>query len=92
MRRIYPEWHSGKPGTSSATATRSSTSSSPTPQDTLNQAVRKKLYYKAEDILMADAPLAMLAHMKVFKILHKRVQGFQYIPVDLLNLHSVWLS
>jgi hypothetical protein len=28
----------------------------------------------------------------VFKILHKRVQGFQYIPVDLLNLHSVWLS
>ena len=29
---------------------------------------------------------------KVFKILNKRVQGFQYIPVDLLNLHSVWLA
>ena len=41
---------------------------------------------------MADAPLAVLAHMKVFKILSKRVQGFQYIPVDLLNLHSVWLA
>ena len=89
---IYPEWHSGKPWNFVGYSNKEFDTLVSDAQDTLNQAVRKKLYYKAEDILMADAPLAMLAHMKVFKILHKRVQGFQYIPVDLLNLHSVWLS
>ena len=89
---LYPEWHSGQSwdfvGYNSPEFDKLVSDA----EDTLNQAVRKKLYYKAEDILMADAPLAVLAHMKVFKILHKRVQGFQYIPVDLLNLHAVWLS
>jgi len=89
---IYPEWHSGKPWNFVGYNSPEFDKLVSDAQDTLNQAVRKKLYYKAEDILMADAPLAVLAHMKVFKILHKRVQGFQYIPVDLLNLHSVWLS
>ncbi len=89
---LYPEWHSGKPWNFVGYNSPEFDKLVSDAQDTLNQAVRKKLYYKAEDILMADAPLAVLAHMKVFKILHKRVQGFQYIPVDLLNLHSVWLS
>jgi peptide/nickel transport system substrate-binding protein len=89
---LYPEWHSGQSwdfvGYNSPEFDKLVSDA----EDTLDQAVRKKLYYKAEDILMADAPLAVLTHMKVFKILSKRVQGFQYIPVDLLNLHSVWLS
>lgn len=89
---IYPEWHSGKPWNFVGYSNPEFDKFVSDAQDTLNQATRKKLYDKAEDIIMADAPLAMLAHMKVFKILHKRVQGFQYIPVDLLNLHSVWLS
>jgi peptide/nickel transport system substrate-binding protein len=89
---LYPEWHSGKPWNFVGYNSPEFDKLVSDAQDTLNQSVRKKLYYKAEDILMADAPLAVLAHMKVFKILHKRVQGFQYIPVDLLNLHSVWLS
>lgn len=89
---IYPEWHSGKPWNFVGYSNSEFDKLISDAQDTLEQAVRKKLYYKAEDILMADAPLAVLAHMKVFKILHKRVQGFQYIPVDLLNLHSIWLS
>lgn len=89
---LYPEWHSGKPWNFVGYNSPEFDKLVSDAQDTLNQATRKKLYDKAEDILMADAPLAMLAHMKVFKVLHKRVQGFQYIPVDLLNLHSVWLA
>ena len=89
---LYPEWHSGQSWDFVGYNNPEFDKLVSDAEDTLNQAVRKKLYYKAEDILMADAPLAILAHMKVFKILHKRVQGFQYIPVDLLNLHSVWLS
>jgi peptide/nickel transport system substrate-binding protein len=89
---LYPEWHSGQSWDFVGYNNPKFDKLVSDAEDTLNQAVRKKLYYKAEDILMADAPLAVLAHMKVFKILHKRVQGFQYIPVDLLNLHSVWLS
>jgi peptide/nickel transport system substrate-binding protein len=89
---LYPEWHSGQSWDFVGYNNPEFDKLVSDAEDTLNQAVRKKLYYKAEDILMADAPLAVLAHMKVFKILHKRVQGFQYIPVDLLNLHSVWLS
>ena len=89
---IYPEWHSGKPWNFVGYSNTEFDKLLSEAQDTLNQATRKKLYDKAEDLLMADAPLAVLAHMKVFKILSKRVQGFQYIPVDLLNLHSVWLA
>ncbi|WP_310447443.1 ABC transporter substrate-binding protein [Thiobacillus sp.] len=89
---IYPEWHSGKPWNFVGYSNKEFDKLLSEAQDTLNQATRKKLYDRAEDLLMADAPLAVLAHMKVFKILSKRVQGFQYIPVDLLNLHSVWLS
>lgn len=89
---LYPEWHSGQSWDFVGYNNPEFDKLVSDAEDTLNQAVRKKLYYKAEDILMADAPLAVLAHMKVFKILHKRVQGFQYIPVDLLNLHSVWLT
>lgn len=89
---LYPEWHSGKPWNFVGYKGEAFDQLIGEAQDTLDEAKRKKLYDKAEDLLMADAPLAVLAHMKVFKILNQRVQGFQYIPVDLLNLHTVWLS
>ena len=60
--------------------------------DTLDTKRRIVLYNRAVDVLLEDAPLAMLAHMKVFKAFTKRVRGFQYIPVDLLNLHTVSLG
>jgi len=54
---------------------------------------RKKLYYAAEDIMLQqDAPIALLAHTKVFKIFNKRVEGFKYVPVDLMNMHTVSLK
>ncbi|MCH6587105.1 MAG: hypothetical protein IH805_02150 [Proteobacteria bacterium] len=55
----------------------------------LDPAKRRDLYWRAEDILMDEAPFAVLAHRKVFKIFHKRVKNFTYIPADLLNLHEV---
>ena len=61
--------------------------------ESVNQAERKKLYYAAEDIfLQKDAPVALLAHTKVYKILNKRVEGFKYVPVDLMNMHTVSLK
>ncbi|NTF33453.1 ABC transporter substrate-binding protein [Rhizobium skierniewicense] len=50
---------------------------------------RAELYRKAEDILMSEAPIAMLAHMPIYKVFSKKVQGFNYIPCDLVNLHGV---
>lgn len=56
-------------------------------------AERKKLYYAAEDMMLQqDAPMALLAHTKVFKIFNKRVEGFKYVPVDLMNMHTVSLK
>jgi peptide/nickel transport system substrate-binding protein len=43
-------------------------------------------------MLQQDAPIALLAHTKVYKIFNKRVQGFRYVPVDLMNMHSVSLA
>ncbi len=60
--------------------------------DTLDTKRRIVLYNRAVDVLLDDAPLAMLAHRKVFKAFTRRVRGFQYIPVDLLNLHTVSLG
>ena len=53
---------------------------------------RAALYHKAEDILMDEAPIAMLAHMPIYKVFSKKVQGFEYIPCDLINLHGVSMS
>jgi peptide/nickel transport system substrate-binding protein len=61
--------------------------------ESVNQAERKKLYYAAEDLMMQkDAPIAVLAHTKVYKIFNKRVEGFKYVPVDLMNMHTVSLK
>lgn len=61
-------------------------------QVVLETAERRALYHQAEDILMAEAPIAMMAHMPVYKVLSDNVQGFNYIPADLMNLHSVSLG
>ncbi|HZY19776.1 MAG TPA: ABC transporter substrate-binding protein [Ramlibacter sp.] len=89
---ITPEWSTGKPwnfvGYSNPVFDKAAAAAA----ETTDVAVRRKLYLEAEDTLMADAPLAVLAHMKVFKIMSRKVQGFEYIPADLLNLHTVSLA
>lgn len=89
---ITPEWSTGRPwnfvGYSNPVFDKAVAAAS----ETVDVAARRKLYIEAEDALMADAPLAVLAHMKVFKIMSKKVQGFEYLPADLLNLHTVSLA
>jgi peptide/nickel transport system substrate-binding protein len=53
---------------------------------------RRELYYKAEDVLMDEAPIAITSHMPVYKVLSKKISGFEYIPADSLNLHTVSLG
>lgn len=53
---------------------------------------RRELYHKAEDLLMDEAPIAIMAHMPIYKVFSDKVQGFQYIPADLVNLHTVSLA
>ncbi|MDX3926134.1 MAG: ABC transporter substrate-binding protein [Shinella sp.] len=61
-------------------------------QTIIDVPTRAALYHKAEDILMDEAPIAMLAHMPVYKVFSKKVQGFNYIPCDLVDLHGVSLA
>ncbi|WP_299841576.1 ABC transporter substrate-binding protein [uncultured Jannaschia sp.] len=61
-------------------------------QVTLETEERRRLYYAAEDLLMDEAPIGIMAHMPIYKVFSTKVQGFQYIPADLVNLHSVSLA
>lgn len=61
-------------------------------QKILDTPARSKLYNQAEDILMDEAPIAMLAHMPIYKVFSNKVQGFEYVPCDLVNLHTVSLT
>ena len=89
---ITPEWSTGKPWNFVGYSNPAFDKAAAAASEIMDTAVRRKLYLEAEDVLMADAPLAVLAHMKVFKIMSKKVQGFEYIPADLLNLHTVSLA
>lgn len=90
---LRPEWLTGKPwnyvGYSNPEFDRLITAAS----ETTSVPARKKLYYSAEDLMMQkDAPIAILAHTKVYKIFNKRVEGYVYVPVDLMNMHTVSLK
>ena len=61
-------------------------------QVVLEPEARKELYYKAEDLLMDEAAIAVMAHMPIYKVFSNKVQGFEYIPADLVNLHTVSLA
>ena len=61
-------------------------------QVVLEPEARKELYYKAEDLLMDEAAIAIMAHMPIYKVFSNKVQGFEYIPADLVNLHTVSLA
>lgn len=89
---ITPEWSTGRPWNYVGYSNPAFDKAVAAASETTNVATRRKLYIEAEDTLMADAPLAVLAHMKVFKILSKKVKGFEYVPADLLNLHTVSLA
>lgn len=90
---IRPEWLSGKPWNYVGYSNPEFDKLIAAAAEGVDTASRKKLYYAAEDIMLQqDAPIALLAHTKVFKIFNKRVAGFKYVPVDLMNMHTVSLQ
>jgi peptide/nickel transport system substrate-binding protein len=90
---IRPEWLSGMPWNYVGYTNPEFDKLIVQASEVVDPAKRKKLYYAAEDIMMAkDAPIAVLAHTKVYKIFNKRVEGYKYVPVDLMNMHTVSLK
>ncbi len=55
----------------------------------LDPAQRSALYNEAEDLMTDEAPVAMLAHFPLYKIFSNKVEGFNYVPCDLMNLDTV---
>jgi peptide/nickel transport system substrate-binding protein len=89
---IHPEFHSGAPWNYPGWSNKRFDELVDAAQVTLDVEKRKAYYTEACDILMDEAPIAIVSHMPVFKIFAKKVKGFKYIPVDSLNLHTVSLG
>ena len=86
---IFPEWHTGNAWNFSGWSNTEFDKLVEQAQIILDVKTRSALYVKAEDILMDEAPMAILSHMPEFKILSKKVKGFKYTPADSLDLHTV---
>lgn len=89
---IHPEFHSGAPWNYPGWSNARFDELVDAAQVTLDVEKRKAYYTEACDILMDEAPIAIVSHMPVFKIFSQKIKGFQYIPVDSLNLHTVSLG
>ena len=88
---IFPEWHTGNAWNFSGWSNTAFDKLVEQAQVILDVKARSELYVKAEDILMDEAPMAILTHMPEFKILSKKVKGFKYTPADSMDLHTVSL-
>jgi ABC-type transport system substrate-binding protein len=53
---------------------------------------RKQLYDQAVQLMVKDAPAAIISHVNELKVFQKYVKGFATIPANLMNLHGVWLE
>jgi ABC-type transport system substrate-binding protein len=53
---------------------------------------RKQYYDEAVKVLVEEAPTAVVLHENEQKVFAKYVKGFQPIPVNAINMHSVWLD
>jgi peptide/nickel transport system substrate-binding protein len=53
---------------------------------------RKQYYDAAIKILIEEAPAAVILHENEQKVFAKYVKGFQPIPVNAINMHSVWFD
>ena len=57
-----------------------------------DQKKRKAFYDQAVKQIVEDAPAATIFHANEQKVFHKYVKGFQVVPANLINMHSVWLD
>jgi peptide/nickel transport system substrate-binding protein len=57
-----------------------------------NQKQRKQYYDEAVQLILKEAPVAVISHVNELKVFQKSIKGFQTIPANLLNMHGVWLE
>jgi len=57
-----------------------------------DQQKRKKYYDDAVKVFIEEVPSAVLLHENEQKVFAKYVKGFEPIPVNAINMHSVWLD
>lgn len=86
---ITPEFRTGEPWNYPGWSNKRFDELVTAAQDTLDVEKRKAFYTEACDLLMGEAPIAIISHMPVFKVFSQKVKDFKYIPVDSLNLHTV---
>jgi peptide/nickel transport system substrate-binding protein len=89
---IYPEFHTGERWNMMKWSNAEYDRLVESARGTLNVKARKEAYDKAVAILVEECPAAFLVHVNEHKVLAKYVKGFQPIPADLMNMHTVWLD
>jgi peptide/nickel transport system substrate-binding protein len=57
-----------------------------------DQKQRRQHYDDAVQLIVKEAPVAVISHVNELKVFQKSVKGFQTIPANLLNMHGVWLE
>ena len=57
-----------------------------------DQQKRKQYYNDAVKVLIEEVPSAIILHENEQKVFAKYVKGFEPIPVNAINMHSVWLD
>ncbi len=57
-----------------------------------DQQKRKQYYNDAVKTLIEEVPSAIILHENEQKVFAKYVKGFEPIPVNAINMHSVWLD
>jgi peptide/nickel transport system substrate-binding protein len=57
-----------------------------------DQKKRKEYYDQAVKHIIEEVPNAIILHENEQKVFAKYVKGFQPIPVNAINMHSVWLD
>jgi peptide/nickel transport system substrate-binding protein len=57
-----------------------------------DQRQRKQYYDEAVQLIVKEAPVAVISHVNELKVFQKSVRSFQTIPANLLNMHGVWVE
>jgi peptide/nickel transport system substrate-binding protein len=89
---IYPQFHTGEKWNDGGWSNEEYDRQVDIARTTLNVKTRKEAYDKAVAILVEEVPAVFIAHVNEHKVLAKYVKGFQPIPADLMNMHTVWLD
>ncbi|WP_089937933.1 ABC transporter substrate-binding protein [Candidatus Entotheonella palauensis] len=89
---IYPQFHTGEKWNVGKWSNAEYDKQVEIARGTFDVKTRKAAYDKAVAVLVEECPSAFLAHVNEHKVMANYVKGFQAIPADLVNLHTVWLD